>query len=271
MAYDRYDQRRPMGWRDDEPRRNRAPRSRDERGFFERAGEEISSWFGDDDRDQPRGRRDEREIGHRERFEGEPPRQHGDRDYRPMTGDYGRTEDEGFARREREPSRRPSMFGPRSEERSRSDPHYDEWRQRQIESLDRDYDEYRRENQSRFENEFSSWREQRQSKRQMLQQAREHMEVVGSDLQPVGSVERIAGDRIILARAEGAAGGTQHSLSCAALDRIEGDRLVLGCTVEQAKKQWRDDNRQRALFEPEDQGEAGPGMLNRSFSGTYES
>ena len=32
---------------------------------------------------------------------------------------------------------------------------------------------------------------------------------------------------------------------------------------------WRDENRDRALFEREDQGEAGPGMLNRSFSGTY--
>ena len=28
------------------------------------------------------------------------------------------------------------------------DPHYSEWRRRQIDALDRDYDEYRRENQS---------------------------------------------------------------------------------------------------------------------------
>jgi hypothetical protein len=39
--------------------------------------------------------------------------------------------------------------------------------------------------------------------------------------------------------------------------------------ADDARKQWRDDNRDRALFEREDQGEAGPGILNRSFSGTY--
>ena len=40
-------------------------------------------------------------------------------------------------------------------------------------------------------------------------------------------------------------------------------------SAEQAKQRWRDESRDRALFEREDQGEAGPGMLNRSFSGTY--
>jgi hypothetical protein len=41
------------------------------------------------------------------------------------------------------------------------DPHYSEWRRRQIEDLDRDYDEWRREHQSRFEQEFGSWRSTR--------------------------------------------------------------------------------------------------------------
>ena len=35
------------------------------------------------------------------------------------------------------------------------DPHYSEWRRRQIDELDRDYDDYRRENQSHFENDFA--------------------------------------------------------------------------------------------------------------------
>ncbi len=67
-----------------------------------------------------------------------------------------------------------------------------------MSDLDRDYDEYRRENQSRFESDFGSWRERRQQKRGMLGQIREHMEVVGSDDQAVGTIERVAGDRIIL-------------------------------------------------------------------------
>ena len=78
MAYDRFDTRdtprsehsrwsedrnREHGWRSDE-RSNR-----DDRGFFERAGDEISSWFGDEDAERRRREdrmREEREGGSRE-------------------------------------------------------------------------------------------------------------------------------------------------------------------------------------------------------------
>ena len=55
MAYGRYDRgrdhREPRGTRSswDDDRGSRYSGERDERGFFERAGDEISSWFGDDD------------------------------------------------------------------------------------------------------------------------------------------------------------------------------------------------------------------------------
>ena len=49
---------------------------------------------------------------------------------------------------------------------ARHDPAYSEWRNRQIEELDRDYEEYCREKQSRFEQEFGAWREQRSQQRQ---------------------------------------------------------------------------------------------------------
>ena len=56
MAYDRYENRRDRDWRgSSDYERGR----RDERGFFERAGDEIASWFGDDDSDRRR-RDDER-------------------------------------------------------------------------------------------------------------------------------------------------------------------------------------------------------------------
>jgi len=95
------------------------------------------------------------------------------------------------------------------------------------------------------------------------------MEVVGSDGEPVGTVDRSAGDRLILTKSDPESGGAHHSLTCTMIDRIEGDRVILDQPAEQAKKQWRDESRDRALFEREDQGEAGPHMLGRSFSGTY--
>ena len=71
MAYDRYEGRR--GWReprgrfsDDgdrfEERSFGRGLDRDERGFFERAGDEVRSWFGDEDAERRRDR-DMREAG----------------------------------------------------------------------------------------------------------------------------------------------------------------------------------------------------------------
>ena len=130
MAYDRYDRGddrsrwsedhgREHGWRDRDQGRD------DERGFFERAGDHIASWFGDEDaerrvhqdemRDDPnrnwrsrgssgpwsssdRGSsgpwssrdRDASRDRDQDRY-----RDRG-RDYRPMTGDYSRHESEQF-------------------------------------------------------------------------------------------------------------------------------------------------------------------------------
>lgn len=324
MAYDRNESRRDWRearprWRDDHRdfRRERgqergfSDRDRDDRGWFERAGDEIASWFGDDeearrqrpersdrfsshlrneddvrsyysDRDrEPRRERsfmsDEdfsrfersprwRDEGYRRPYTGrfagrqEPGPDRGERaPYRPLTGDYGRGFDE---RMERGGA---SFYGVGAHH----DRHYGEWRQRQMEELDRDYEDYARENRSRFEDDFSSWRETRQQKRALLGQVREHMEVVGSDGEHVGTVDRTAGDRLILAKSDPDSGGAHHSLMCTSIDRIEGDKLFLDVSAEEAKRQWRDDDRERALFEREDQGEAGPHMLGRSFSGTY--
>src|SRR4029078_12627692 len=97
------------------------------------------------------------------------------------------------------------------------------------------------------------------------------MEVVGNDHAHVGTVDRVAGDRIILTKADAESGGAHHSLSCADIDRIDGGRLVLDCSAEQTKQRWRDESRSRALFEREDQGEMGDRALDRSLSGTYPS
>ena len=288
MAYDRFDRddERPRFYNDrysaqsrdrdhhrDWQDRSRSHSDRDERGFFERAGDEIASWFGDDDNERGREREHRMEGPHRPP---PPPHERGrreERGYRPMAGDYGRGHREsdqffaasGYGRGEQ-------YAGDRERSRPASrgqDPHYQSLRQRHIDDLDRDYDDYRRENQSRFESDFGSWREQRMQKRGLLGQIREHMEVVGNDDEHVGTVDKVARDRIILTKSDPESGGAHHSLSCSDIDRVEGDRVILDCSADQARNRWRDESRSRALFEREDQGEMGPRVLDRSFQGTY--
>jgi len=372
MAYDRYDRDELSRWSDDRSGRewrgdNRS--GRDERGFWDRASDEVASWFGDDEAERRRredGGRDERMADRdrgdwrgqgrdhdhdrhtdrdrtffgggrsdrdfnydRDRFssqgrsersgwgdkfrtsnrggssERDPDRRGestgrdrdrergrgSDRSYRPITGDYGRgTNHEsdqffaasGFGAGERsvgdydrsqtpygrDEYRRTSFAGSRGEDRD-FDPHYENWRDRHMSDLDRDYDDYRRENQSKFENDFTGWREKRRNKRGLLGNIREQMEVVGKDDQHVGTVDRTAGDRIILTKSDQESGDAHHSLSCSEIDRVEGNKVILDCSADEAKKRWRDESRHRALFERDDQGEMGPRALNRSFEGTY--
>lgn len=285
MAYDRYDPRET--WRQGRPRSSddydtpRYRHPRDERGFFERAGDEIASWFGDDDGDRRRDRDDRFQRNdprsarpgyfENSRFDRDQDRGYfgRDRDHPASSrGGYRPLGDDGFRSSERDRFEERSGFGGRGSSRD-FDPHYRSWRDRQISDLDRDYDEFRRENQSRFEREFGSWREQRMQKRSLLRNIREHMEVVGNDDEHVGTVDHVAGDRIILTKSDSESGGVHHSLSCGTIDRVEDNRVILDCTAQQAKADWRDDNRSRALFEREDQGEVGPHVLNRSFEGTY--
>ena len=292
MAYDRYDpeerrrrdedDRRAFGrdrdrdrWGDDNDRGrdDRNERGGGEgRGFFGRMGDEMRSWFGDEDRGNERRERDE------DRYNPS----YGERDYNPRWRDEldrgpnrmgrdDRDEQRDYSRGDewnRDPYRRTTFAG--SQARSNHDDlHYEEWRRRQMDDLDRDYHDYRSERQSKFEDEFGSWRERRQSKRQMLRDVREQMEVVGSDGKHVGTIDRVAGDRLILTRSDPQSGGVHHSLSCSDIDKIEDNRVILDCSADKARERWRDESRSRALFEREDQGRAGPGILDRSFSGTY--
>jgi hypothetical protein len=322
MAYDRYESRRDWRearprWRDDDRfARGSFDPDRDERGWFERAGDEVASWFGDEEAERRRRMdnpdrfsghlRNEDDIrsyyGSRDRFDRDRDRESrrdrafmSDEDFgryersprwrdegyrRPYTGRFTGRQEFGPDRGERSPYRPAGDFSRGFDERlehggsyygvgAHHDRHYGEWRARQLDELDRDYEDYARENRSRFEDDFTSWRERRQGKRQMLREIREHMEVVGSDGEHVGTVDRTAGDRLILTKSDPESGGAHHSLMCTAIEQVEGDRVILDMTAEQAKQRWRDESRERALFEREDQGEAGPGILSRSFTGTY--
>jgi hypothetical protein len=214
---------------------SRGPRGRDygrppqgydyqDRGFIARAGDEVRSWFGDEDAERRREadtRYDERSYGQRDRF---------DRD---------------------------------------SD--YHSWRSGQIAALDRDYDEYRRENRTKFESEFSTWRGQRQTQRDSLTSVKEHAEVVGSDGSHVGTVDKVRGDRILLTKTDADAGGRHHSIPSSWITTVDEKKVTLSRTADDAKRQWRDEENNQALFGDRSAGSSQDDArtLNRSFSGTY--
>jgi hypothetical protein len=151
---------------------------------------------------------------------------------------------------------------------TRFDPHYSEWRSRQIAALDRDYEEYRRETQSRFDREFGTWRERRGAQREAIGKVAAHMEVVGSNGAHVGTVDATGDEHIVLTRSDPAAGGIHHRIPCGWIDRVE-DKVILNLTGEEATTRWREESRSRALFERPNSGSPGPHALNRSFAGTY--
>lgn len=186
-----------------------------DRGFFQRAGDEVRSWFGDDDAE----RRREQDARHDQRSQGR---------------DYGHRDND-----------------------------YHSWRSGQIAALDRDYDEYRQENRTKFENEFSSWRTQRQGQRDQLGKVTEHMDVVGSDGEHVGTVDKVRGDHILLTKNDADAGGRHHSIPSRWIQSVDG-KVTLSKTAAEAKQQWQEEDRNQAMFRYGDNADQGRGEQNRS-------
>jgi hypothetical protein len=293
MGYEGRDYRRSRGqdygYRDRDRDEGRYGRTsgydNEDRGFFDRAGDEVRSWFGDEEAERRR-RQDEQEYerrygrgnrwssaydnapgGYSSRgggYWGERPNSSYD------TGGYG-YRDAGYAgfgnagRDEYTPYRGGTY---RENSTDRHDPNYHEWRSREIEALDRDYRDYRRENQSRFENDFGSWRTNRQGQRRQLENVREHQDVVGSDGAHVGTVDHVRGDRILLTKGDDNAGGHHHSIPCSWISKIS-DKIELNRTSAAAQQAWKDEERRGAFRSGYDDDSDGPHILNRSFAGTY--
>ena len=240
----------------------------DDRGFFDRAGDEVRSWFGDEEAERRRRwderlqeRDDERRYSQRRYEDGG--RYAGERTGYgvPIPSGSGRFgggsySDYGVGRGAGATSTYGLGAGPEHDGWGQ-DPNYGAWRRRQIEALDRDYDEYRRENESRFHNDFGSWRTTRQTQRDSLRQAQEHQEVVGSDGAHVGKVDHVRGDRILLTKSDKDAGGRHHSIPSAWIVEV-GDKVRINRTAAQAQAAWKDEETSE-----------GPHNLNRAFSGTY--
>jgi len=293
MGYEGQDYRRSRGrdygYRDREPRGGYGSRPSgydyEDRGFFDRAGDEVRSWFGDEEAERRR-RWDEREY---ERRHGGPEgarwsSAYGGADY--ARGGYGSSSGGWFgpsagydagsygyrdggsmtSRRDHYPPYRGDTYRENATG-NYYDPRYHEWRSRELEILDRDYDEYRRENQSRFENDFGTWRNARRTQRQWLNNVREHQEVTGSDGEHVGTVDCVRGDRIVLTKTDQGAGGRHHSIPCGWVREV-GDKVVLNRSAADAQQTWKDEERRGAFDRWEDDPD-GPHILNRSFAGTY--
>jgi hypothetical protein len=66
---------------------------------------------------------------------------------------------------------------------------------------------------------------------------RERMEVIGSDGQRVGTVERVEGNRIKLRNGDPAAQGQNNYISLDSVSSVEGDKIRLSQTAQEAKRQ----------------------------------
>jgi hypothetical protein len=67
---------------------------------------------------------------------------------------------------------------------------------------------------------------------------REHMKVIGSDRQPVGTVDKVEGDRIKLAKNDPQAGGRHHYIPSDWVDSVEGEEVCLRQKAQEAQQQW---------------------------------
>lgn len=67
---------------------------------------------------------------------------------------------------------------------------------------------------------------------------REHMKVVGSDRQPVGTVDHVEGERIKLAKNDPQANGQHHYIPSDWVDGVEGSEVKLKKSASDACSSW---------------------------------
>ena len=104
-----------------------------------------------------------------------------------------------------------------------------------------------------------------------LQRVGEHMEVVASDGEKIGTVDKVRGDRIILTRNDPEAGGHHHSIPSNWIASVD-DKVMISKSATEAKTAWRDEERDTKISDDDEgpsKGSDGPHVLNKAFSGTY--
>jgi hypothetical protein len=68
-------------------------------------------------------------------------------------------------------------------------------------------------------------------------QIKEHMDVVGSDGQHVGTVDKLEGQRIKLTRKDPSANGEHHYIDLNKVSSVQDGRVKLACTAKEASQQ----------------------------------
>ncbi len=217
---------------------NRAPVSDyqgDDRGFLNKAADELKSWFGDDEAERRRQMDATREDA---------------------TQAFGGGESSTYEARGTGSSSMPY------------DPHYAEYRRARMEEYDRDYHEYRKTKAKDFHDDFHNFRTSRVSatpasatavsaasmatmastnsangvtnglSSSIAGQVHEHQVVVGSDGQGVGKIDHVTTSDIKLTKHD-STDGKHHLIPLSWVASVEGDKVKLSKTSDQAMREWR--------------------------------
>jgi len=231
------------------------------RDFFERAADEVRSWFGDENADRRRHadmRADPQGTMHYHSPEphagsiGGAPSPYGQAQggsWDNERGLYG----SGYGARGDRWARGPEPAD-RYGHQPHHDPDYRAWRERQIDSFDRDYAEYRQHRATRFGDEFNSWRTSRSTVagaaltgEQWRTRIREHQEVLGVDGEHVGTVDEVVGDRVKLTKADMTAGGEHHYVPLSDVESVDV-AVRLKYPADEARRRWQDEAGESGRF-----------------------
>lgn len=234
----------------------------DDRGFFDKAGDEVKSWFGDNDAERRR-ELDAQRSDAQSAFGG---------------ADRGSGNQQSLGYTGATSANTPSM--------THHDPDYQSYRKARMDEYDRDYHEYKQTKQKEFHDDFHAFRTQKAGtmnsdatglatsgtaatkaamgvgagvaaygastagstsfgtssatvgQSSFADKVKEHMVVDGSDGQGVGKVDHVLGSDIKLTKHD-STDGRHHLIPLAWVASVEGDKVKLNKTSDQAMKEWR--------------------------------
>lgn len=70
---------------------------------------------------------------------------------------------------------------------------------------------------------------------------REQMKVIGSDRQPIGTVDKVEGGRIKLAKNDPQAKGKHHFIPTEWVESVDGQQVVLKQSAQDTVQKWQND------------------------------
>jgi len=70
---------------------------------------------------------------------------------------------------------------------------------------------------------------------------REQMKVIGSDRQPVGTVDKVEGNRIKLGKGDPQAQGRHHFIPTEWVERVDGQQVFLKQSAQDTLQKWQNE------------------------------